>query len=147
MVWNSLRQFSPFSLIVNRVTCFFTVLFALPSSLGPNRLTNEVFLSRTPGRHLASNKCTSHIGDRRSWRPLQPLGGPSRGVPMYYNIFFQGGPQEIQQNRVVPQPKAYFYALMILGPPKYLIYQSYGLLKMTSNLAHTCTVRPENLNE
>ena len=65
----------------------------------------------------------SCIGDRRSWlkveawRPLQPLGGPSRGVPMYYNIFFQGGPQEIQQNRVVPQPKAYFYALMILGPP------------------------------
>ena len=33
---------------------------------------------------------------------------------MYYNIFFQGGPQEIQQNRVVPQQKAYFYALVTM---------------------------------
>ena len=33
---------------------------------------------------------------------------------MYWDKFFQGGPQEIQQNRVVPQQKAYFYALVTM---------------------------------
>ena len=48
MVWNSLRQFSPFSLIVNKETSFVTVLFAL-AVLGEKQETIGGLISSQEG--------------------------------------------------------------------------------------------------